>query len=67
MISKATTISEYLKELPPDRLAAPSELRAMIHRVAPKTEEAMKYGLPSFGELCPSLAEELYVALCLRR
>ena len=52
MISKATTISEYLKELPPDRLAALSELRAMIHRVAPKTEEAMKYGLPSFGELC---------------
>jgi len=52
MQSKATTISEYLKELPPDRCAALSELRALIHRVAPKTVEAMQYGLPAFGDLC---------------
>src|ERR1044071_2621686 len=42
MTSKATTISEYLEELPLDRRAALSELRALIHRVAPKTVEAMQ-------------------------
>jgi uncharacterized protein YdhG (YjbR/CyaY superfamily) len=63
MTSKATTISEYLEELPPDRRAALNELRALIHRVAPKTVEAMKYGLPSFGELCALASQRNYMAL----
>jgi len=63
MTSKATTISEYLKELPADRRAALSELRALIHRVAPKTVETMKYGLPSFGELCALASQKNYMAL----
>jgi uncharacterized protein YdhG (YjbR/CyaY superfamily) len=62
MTSKATTISEYLKELPADRRAALGELRALIHRVAPKTIEAMKYGLPSFGELCAFASQKNYMA-----
>ena len=40
-----------------------SELRALIHRVAPKTVEAMKYGLPSFGELCALASQKNYMAL----
>jgi len=63
MTSKATTISEYLDELPADRRAALGELRALIHRVAPKTVEAMKYGLPSFGELCALASQKNYMAL----
>ena len=63
MTSKATTISQYLEELPPDRRAALGELRALIHRVAPKTVEAMKYGLPSFGELCALASQKNYMAL----
>jgi uncharacterized protein YdhG (YjbR/CyaY superfamily) len=63
MQSKATTISEYLKELPPDRCAALSELRALIHRVAPKTVEAMQYGLPAFGDLCALASQKNYMAL----
>ena len=41
MTSKATTISEYLEELPPDRRAALGQLRSLIHRIAPKTVETM--------------------------
>lgn len=63
VISKAATISEYLDELPPDRKAALSELRKMIHRIAPKTVEAMKYGLPSFGELCALASQKNYMSL----
>ena len=63
MQSKATTISEYLAELPPDRRAALSELRALIHRVAPKTVEAMQYGLPAFGDLCALASQKNYMAL----
>jgi uncharacterized protein YdhG (YjbR/CyaY superfamily) len=63
MTSKAVTITEYLEELPSDRRAALSELRALIHRVAPKTVEAMKCGLPSFGELCALASQKNYMAL----
>jgi len=63
VISKATTISAYLKELPAERRAALSELRALIHRVAPKTKEAMKYGLPSFGDLCALASQKNYMSL----
>jgi uncharacterized protein YdhG (YjbR/CyaY superfamily) len=63
MTSKATTISEYLEELPPERRAALGQLRSLIHRVAPKTVEAMKYGLPSFGELCAMASQKNYMCL----
>ena len=63
MTSKAATVSEYLEELPPDRRAALAKLRSLIHRVAPKTVEAMKYGLPSFGELCALASQKNYMAL----
>ena len=63
MTSKAATITEYLEELPVDRRAALSELRALIRRVAPNTVEAMKYGLPSFGELCAMASQKNYMAL----
>ena len=63
MQSKAVTISEYLEELPPDRRSALSELRALIHRVAPKTVETMQYGLPAFGDLCAMASQKNYMAL----
>jgi uncharacterized protein YdhG (YjbR/CyaY superfamily) len=63
MTSNASTISEYLEELPADRRAALSQVRALIHRVAPGTAEAMKYGLPSFGELCALASQKNYMAL----
>lgn len=63
MTSKATTIDEYLREIPFDRGAALSELRALIHRSAPNTIEAMQYGLPSFGDLCAFASQKNYMAL----
>ncbi len=63
MQSKAATISEYLEELPPDRRSALKELRALIHRVAPKTVEAMQYGLPAFGDLCALASQKNYMSL----
>jgi uncharacterized protein YdhG (YjbR/CyaY superfamily) len=63
MTSNASTITEYLEELPAERRAALSELRSLIHRVTPKTVEAMKYGLPSFGELCAFASQKNYMAL----
>lgn len=63
MTSQAATVSEYLEELLPDRRAALSELRSLIHRIAPNTVEAMKYGLPSFGDLCALASQKNYMAL----
>lgn len=63
MQSKATTIDEYLKELPSERRTALLEIRALIHRVAPKTVEAMQYGLPAFGDLCALASQKNYMAL----
>jgi uncharacterized protein YdhG (YjbR/CyaY superfamily) len=63
MTSKAATISEYLEELPADRRAALTQLRSLIHRIAPKTVEAMQYGLPSFGDLCALASQKNYMAL----
>ena len=63
MQSKAATISEYLEELPPDRRSALTELRALIHRVAPETAEEMQYGLPAFGDLCAMASQKNYMSL----
>jgi uncharacterized protein YdhG (YjbR/CyaY superfamily) len=63
MQSKATSIDEYLEELPTDRRTALSEIRALIHRIAPKTVEAMQYGLPAFGDLCALASQKNYMAL----
>ena len=63
MQSKATTIDEYLEELPSERRTALSEIRALIHRIAPKTVEAMQYGLPAFGDLCALASQKNYMAL----
>ena len=63
MQSKAATLTEYLEELPPDRRSALNEVRALIHRVAPNTVEAMQYGLPAFGDLCALASQKNYMAL----
>ena len=63
MQSKAATISEYLDELTPVRRSALNELRALILRVAPETEETMQYGLPAFGDLCAFASQKNYMAL----
>ena len=46
MQSKATTVAEYLKELPEDRRAAISKVRSVIRKNLPKgLAEGMQYGM----------------------
>ena len=47
--SKASTVAEYLKELPPDRRQAISEVRKMIRANLPKGyKETMTWGMISY-------------------
>lgn len=46
MQSKAYTVTDYLNELPPERLKAINELRSVIKKNLPKGfEETMSYGM----------------------
>lgn len=46
MQSKATTVAQYLKELPADRRAAIEQVRAVVLKNLPKGyEEGMQYGM----------------------
>ncbi len=46
MTSKATTVEQYLNELPPERRAVLEAVRAEIHKnLDPDYEEGMQYGM----------------------
>ena len=50
MISKATTVDQYINELPQDRKNAMAELRKVIKKNIPKGfEERMGYGMPGYS------------------
>jgi uncharacterized protein YdhG (YjbR/CyaY superfamily) len=46
--SKASSIDEYLAELPPDTLRALREVRATIAAAAPDATETISYAIPTF-------------------
>jgi uncharacterized protein YdhG (YjbR/CyaY superfamily) len=49
MQSQATTVDQYIDELPDDRRKAVAELRKVIRKNIPKGfEEAMGYGMPGY-------------------
>ncbi len=48
MQSAATTVSEYLETVPPDRLPAMARLRALCQDILTDYEESMTYGMPCF-------------------
>ncbi|MDB6024838.1 MAG: hypothetical protein JWM68_1061 [Verrucomicrobiales bacterium] len=60
MQSKAKTVNEYLAELPPERRAALSTLRALIRKTVPGVIESMQYGMPGYviGEVMLGLASQ---------
>ena len=45
---KPQTIDEYLATTKPDQRRALAKLRKTIHAVAPKVEECISYGIPTF-------------------
>ena len=49
MQSKATTVTEYLKTVPVDRLDALIELRDLCMRHLKGFKEGMQYGMPSYS------------------
>jgi uncharacterized protein YdhG (YjbR/CyaY superfamily) len=49
MQSTASTVDEYLKEVPPDRLAALQEIRRLCRKHLRGYEESMVYGGPGYS------------------
>jgi uncharacterized protein YdhG (YjbR/CyaY superfamily) len=49
MQSTASTVDEYLKEVPPDRLAALQEIRRLCQKHLRGYEESMQYGGPCYS------------------
>lgn len=61
-----TTVEEYLKNVPADKLAALEKLRKTIRSVVPKAEEYISYGMPTFkyhGPLCSYAAFKEHCSL----
>lgn len=48
MQSKATDVSTYLEEIPPDRRDALTKLRELCLRILVGYVESMEYGMPSY-------------------
>ena len=48
MQTKATTIDEFLADVPDERRAALEELRKQISAAAPDATEGINYGVPAF-------------------
>lgn len=44
----ATGIDEYIAQFPPDVRRKLQQVRAAIRKAAPRAEEAIKYGIPTF-------------------
>ncbi len=67
MISKATDVESYVREVPADRRAAIEKLRSLCQRNLPGYEECMEYGMPCYrrdGSVEVSFAsQKQYVAL----
>jgi uncharacterized protein YdhG (YjbR/CyaY superfamily) len=59
MKRKPRDIDDYLASVTGDRLGALEKLRAAIHRIVPRAEECISYGVPAFrfeGEVIAGFA-----------
>jgi uncharacterized protein YdhG (YjbR/CyaY superfamily) len=66
MKSRATTVSQYLEELPEERRAVLAKLRELVRQIAPDAVEGMQYGMPSYAMgdmLCALASQKGYLAL----
>ena len=48
MNTSIETIDEYIAQFPKDVQVMLEKMRTIIHKAAPKAEEAMAYGIPTF-------------------
>lgn len=66
MQSSAATVAAYLKEVPDDRRAALTKLRAFIRKIAPDATESMQFGMPTYdlnGLFCAFASQKQNLAL----
>ena len=66
MKSSATTVPEYLAELPADRQAALKKVRSVIRKVIPQAKETMQHGMAAYelnGLLCGLASQKNHMAL----
>ncbi len=66
MQSNATTVAEYLEELPADRQAALKKVRSLIRKAVPQAKESMQYGMAAYdlnGLICSLASQKNYMAL----
>ena len=66
---KTKEVDQYLEQLEPNRREALTELRALIHEVAPEVVETMQYRMPTYehgeGKLCAFASQKRYISLYL--
>ena len=66
MKSTATTVSEYLAELPADRQTALQKVRSVIKKAVPQAKESMQHGMAAYelnGLLCALASQKNHMAL----
>ena len=66
MKSNATTVSDYLAELPTDRQAALEKVRSAIRKTTPEANESMQHGMAAYdlnGMLCALASQKNHMAL----
>lgn len=66
MKSNATTVPEYLAELPTDRQAALKKVRSVIKKAVPQAKESMQHGMAAYdldGLLCALASQKNHMAL----
>ena len=66
MKSNATTVPEYLAELPEDRQTALKKVRNLIKKTVPEAKESMQHGMASYdlnGMLCALASQKNHMAL----
>ena len=65
MRSRATTVDQYMNELPEERRAALAPLRTLIKNKIPEAAESMRYGMPYYeldGYLYALASQKQYLA-----
>ncbi len=66
MKSTATTVAEYLAELPADRQAALKKVRSVIQKTVPGAKESMQHGMAAYdlnGMLFALASQKNHMAL----
>ena len=66
MKSSATTVPEYLAELPADRQTALKKVRSVIQKAVPQATESMQHGMAAYdlkGLLCALASQKNHMAL----